>query len=299
MSHRHYGKIHRLGKEETQGILEGTCHVQEKVDGANVSIWLENGELMMGSRTRTLRGDETFNGFIPYVKENKGINDLLKQMPEFRLYGEWLVRHTIAYKETSYKKFYLFDIWDDVTQCFVPAEKVKEFAEQFGIDTVPMHGTFVNPTVEQLQEFVGKSEFGDRGEGIVIKNLSFVNSFGELCFAKMVTESFKEDNAVVFGGNNKYSDTYNEVYVINKYMTVARVKKIMDKLQPVIEEKLDMKHIPRIMMSAYHDMLIEEIWAIQKDVPKLDFKSLKRISDKKSKQIYIELLTGDVSVAHS
>ena len=33
-SFRSYGKIHRLGKEETEGILQGFCHVQEKVDGA-------------------------------------------------------------------------------------------------------------------------------------------------------------------------------------------------------------------------------------------------------------------------
>jgi len=27
-----YPKIHRLGKEETEGILEGTCYIQEKID---------------------------------------------------------------------------------------------------------------------------------------------------------------------------------------------------------------------------------------------------------------------------
>lgn len=33
-----YFKIHRLGKEETEGILIGECHVEEKIDGANTSI---------------------------------------------------------------------------------------------------------------------------------------------------------------------------------------------------------------------------------------------------------------------
>ncbi len=27
---RPFGKVHRLGKEETEGILEGMCYVQEK-----------------------------------------------------------------------------------------------------------------------------------------------------------------------------------------------------------------------------------------------------------------------------
>lgn len=296
--HRHYGKVHRLGKEETEGILVGTVSVQEKVDGANVQIWVgENGKLMMGSRTRILRDDEQFNGFVPYVLAHEGIVNLLGTYPTLRLYGEWLVRHTIAYKETAYKKFYIFDIWDDKAMEFKDSQAVRTIAQMYEVDMVPMHGKFENPTIEALQEFVGKSEFGDRGEGIVLKNLDFRNSFGELCFAKVVTESFKEDNAVTFGGNNKHSDTYHEVYVVNKYMTLPRVKKIMDKLQPVISEKLDMQHIPRVMMSAYHDMLIEEIWTIQKDVPKLDFKALQRIAFKKAKQIYVDILNDDVSVA--
>ena len=108
--HKHYGKIHRLGKEETDGILEGSCSIQEKVDGANTSIWLEDGVLKMGSRTRVL-GEEEFNGFVPYVKAHAGINLYLQNYPNDRLFGEWLVRHTIAYKETAYKKFYLFDIF--------------------------------------------------------------------------------------------------------------------------------------------------------------------------------------------
>lgn len=293
---RSFGKVHRLGKEEVEGILEGHCHIQEKVDGANTSIWLnEKGELRMGSRTRIL-GEEEFNGFVPYVKAHEGINALLKNNPQYRLYGEWLVRHTIAYKETSYRKFYLFDIFDQDVNAYISHEIVKDIAGMAGIETVPYHGVFENPTLEQIMQFVGKTEFGDRGEGVVIKNLDFVNKFGDIAYAKIVTESFKEDNGVAFGGNNKHSDTYHEMYVVNKYMTLPRVKKVLDKIQPEINEKLDMKHIPRIMNTCYHDMLTEEIWAIQNDVPALDLKALKRIATKKARQIFVDILAGDVSV---
>lgn len=294
---RSYGKVHRLGKEETEGILNGYCFVQEKVDGANVSCWLDDeGNIKMGSRTRVLDNEE-FNGFVPYVKAHEGINKILKEHPNWRLYLEWLVRHTLAYKETAYKKAYLFDIFDDETGVFFPHDKVLDLAKQYGIETVPLIGKFENPTLELLNVFVGKTKFGDRGEGIVIKNLDFKNKFGETVFAKVVTESFKEDNAVTFGGNNKHSDTYYEVYVVNKYMTLPRVKKIMDKLQPIINEKLEMKHIPRIINTAYHDMLEEEIWSIQKDVPKLNFKALSRIAQKKARQIFVDIINEDISVA--
>lgn len=294
---RSYGKIHRLGKEETEGILKGNCYVQEKVDGANTSVWLDKeGNIKVGSRTRVL-GNEEFNGFVPYVNKHEGINKILKDHPKWRLYTEWLVRHTISYKETAYKKAYLFDIFDQEIGKYLPHDEVLSLARQYEIETVPFHGKFENPTIEQLTEFVGKTEFGDRGEGIVIKNLDFVNTFGDQAFAKIVTESFKEDNGIMFGGNNKHSDTYYEMYVVNKYMTLPRVKKIMDKIQPEINEKLSMKDVPRIMNSAYHDMLSEEIWSIQKDVPRVDFKSLHRIATRKAKMIFISIINDDISVA--
>lgn len=295
--HKHYGKIKRLGSEEVEGILNGTCVIQEKVDGANTSIWLDTeGNFKMGSRTRILKDDEEFNGFVPYVKSHIGVHNLLAARPNFRLFGEWLVRHTIRYKETAYKKFYLFDIWDDEHQCYVSPDEVRNWAEVFQIDIVPQYDVVQKPTIEYLQEFVGKTQFGDRGEGIVIKNYKYINSFGDLTFAKLVEHSFLEDNAVAFGGNNKYSETYSETYVINKYMTLPRVKKIMDKLQPEINERLDLKHIPRICNTAYHDMLTEEIWAIQNDVKSLDLKALKRIGFKKAKQIYVDMLNEDINV---
>lgn len=301
--HRHYGKVHRLGKEETEGLLSGRVYVQEKVDGANTSIWLDTeGNLKMGSRTRILQAresdkDEGFNGFVPYVKAHEGIQNLLQNNPHYRLYGEWLVRHTIAYKETAYKKFYLFDVYDHATEKFLPTYEVTALGTQYGIEMVPTYAFLENPTAEQLQEFVGKTEFGDRGEGIVLKNYDFVNGFGDMVFAKIVTESFKEDSAITFGGNNKFSDTYHEMWAVNKYMTLPRVKKIMDKIQPELDHRLDMKDIPRIMNTAYHDMLTEEIWEIAGKVPALDFKALHRCATKKAKQIYVDILNESISVA--
>lgn len=294
--HRNYGKIHRLGKEEVEGILVGRCSIQEKIDGANVQIWQESGQIMLGSRNRELRADEGFNGFREYVENHAGIKQYLTLYPYDRLYGEWLVRHTIAYKETAYRKFYLFDIFGELEE-FMPSEEVAAIGARFGIETVPMTAVLESPSVEEIMVHVGKSQFGDRGEGVVIKNLEFRNGFGDLCFAKIVTEAFKEDNAVAFGGNNKFSDTYNEMYVVNKYMTLPRIQKIINKVQAQIDEKLDMKHIPRITHTAYHDMLTEEIWEIQEKVVAIEFAALKRCSMKKAKQIYVDVLNNDISVA--
>lgn len=294
-----YPKIHRLGAEETDGILIGECSIQEKVDGANTSIWNENGNLHCASRSQEITGG--FNGFVDYAKNHVGINQLLLDSPEFRLYGEWLVRHTIAYRETSYRKFYLFDILvtDGVKENgeWLSQEKVKEIAERYGIDTPKLFAKIENPSLEEIKEFVGVSSLGDKGEGVVIKNFDFVNKFGSIEYAKIVTESFKEDNAVVFGGNNKHSDSYWEMYVCNKYMSLARVQKVMNKIQPTVDEKLGLKHIPRILGTCYHDLITEEVWEIARKVPTINFKVLQRVCYKKARQIYVDILNESISVA--
>lgn len=288
-----YPKIHRLGKEEVEGILEGMCVVQEKVDGANTQIWFEDGFIRLGSRSKQIT--EGFNGFVDYVMTNEPIKNILADHPDWRLFGEWLVRHTLAYRETSYRTWYMFDIMLPDGK-FMEHWEVSRMSQKYGIPMPQIFDTVNKPKVEDIKKFVGQTCLGDKGEGVVIKNLGFLNSFGECCYAKIVTEEFKEDNAVAFGGNNKHSDTYHEVYVINKYMTLSRVKKIMDKIQPTIDKRLDMEHIPRICNTAYHDMLSEEIWSITKDVPKLDLKVLQRIAFKKAKQIYVDILNDDINI---
>ena len=236
-----------------------------------------------------------FNGFIDYVKSHEGIIKFLTKRPEHRLYGEWLVRHSISYNETAYKKFYLFDVM--VGDEFQSIDKVYEIAEKYGIETPKLFSVIKNPTVDDIRPFVGQSVLGESGEGIVIKNFSFLNNFARREYAKWVTEKFKEDNAIIFGGNNKHSDTYWEMWITNTYCTLERVQKIMHKIEPTLDEKLDMKHIPRITSTVYHDILTEEIWSIAKKVKEIKFESLKRCIMKKTKQIYVDLLTNNLSVA--
>lgn len=300
MEFRKYEKIYRLGKEETDGILSGTVNVTEKLDGANLSIWLgEGGEIRVGSRNNdlTANGNE-FNGAVKYCNTHPGIKKLFANHPKFRLYGEWLVRHTLAYNETAYKKFYLFDIHKEGVG-FAKQSSVQKFGETYEIDTVPFLGEFENPTLQELTKLVEgqKSAYGEKREGIVIRNPEFTNQFGDKCNAKIVSEGFMEDNGVTFGGNNKYSEAYWEQYVSNKYITLERVRKIMNKIQPEVNKRLDMEHIPRIINTVYHDMVTEEGWEIANKVKKIDYDVLKRICGKKAKQIFVDILNNSLSVA--
>lgn len=293
-----------LHKPECAGILAGEVHVQEKIDGANSSIWLhDDGTIHCGSRNNdlTLKGNE-FNGFLEYVRNHEGVQELLKDNPTHRLYGEWLVRHTIGYNESSYKHFYLFDV--EIDNNVLNIEGVYDIAKNYNIKTPHYYGKFTDITMDEIKEMSSKSVLGEKGEGVVIKPVDFTNNFGDKVYAKYVTEKFKEDNGVTFGGNNKYSDTYHEMYYVNKFVTLERVRKVIQKIEAtfVKDEYLDYKHIPRIMETVLHDVIAEEGYTIAKEMGKngqpFHYGSFNRIVSKKAKSIFVEILTGDISIAN-
>ena len=301
MQFKPYNKIHALHKEECEGILEGTCYIQEKVDGANASIWLgDDGEIHYGSRSRDLfLANDNFNGFGDWVRSHPHLSEFFRQHPDIRLNGEWLVRHTIGYRETSYKKFYLFDMED--LGIVVAFDDMYKLASSYEIPVVHFYGKFENPTLEFIKSLAGQSVLGEKGEGVVVKNLSFRNKFGDINFGKYVTQEFKEDNGVTFGGNNKFSETYEEMYFVNKLVTLPRVEKITHKLESM-EGKLSEIHIPRVMGMVFHDVMTEEAHDVANHLAKngadFNFKKFRELCNKKSKSIFMELLTGDVSVAN-
>lgn len=297
MEFKPYLKIKRLGSEENEGILLGKVFIQEKIDGANLSCWLkEDGIIGVGSRTQDVSAGG-FNGAVEYIRSHKGICELLKQYPYCRLYFEWLVRHTVSYDETKYKKAYLYDIFDHNINKFWKINDVYNVGEEFEIEMPELFATLENPSLEEIMPFVGKSALGQNGEGVVLKNFDFVNKFGDTEYAKIVTEKFKEDNAITFGGNNRHSETYWEMFCVNKYISLSRVEKIMNKIQPLIEHKLGIEDTARIIHTVYHDFWIEKCWKIQKEVPSLNFRKLSQLSCRKAAQIYHDILNNSISVA--
>lgn len=50
MNFHPYQHVEKLGTAEVDGILDGTVYVFPKLDGANASVWLDDGEVKCGSR---------------------------------------------------------------------------------------------------------------------------------------------------------------------------------------------------------------------------------------------------------
>ncbi len=129
-----YQHIERLGSDEVEGILEGRCYVFPKIDGTNASVWMEDDGLPhAGSRNRELSLGNDNAGFCRWVKDNwKEFMPLLAAHPRYRVYGEWLVPHTLrTYREEAWRKFYIFDVYDQETEAYLPYERYADLCAHY------------------------------------------------------------------------------------------------------------------------------------------------------------------------
>lgn len=300
MEFKKYPKIYGLmnsdwtERDETKWILNWYCFVQEKIDWANLSVWVNNWEIRVGSRNQDVT-TQSFRWAVEYITNHKGIKTLLDTLEwDIRLYWEWLVPHTITnYNPEAYNHFYMFDI--EVDDCLLDTDRVTELAEDYWIRYPKIIYSWENITMEQLNNALLFCSIWTDGEWIVIKNKDYVNEWGENHYAKIVSERFKEDNWVIFWNHSKWD---NELKICNKYCTLWRVRKIINKIEQDNDIDINKKHIREIIWKLYHDIITEEIWNIQKEWT-IDFKRLKWIIDKRWARISIDLIEWNIqSIAY-
>lgn len=294
MKYKSYPKIHALHKEEVEGILDGEAVVQVKIDGANSVVYMDEGIVRCGTRTRQLPLDEEFRGLQPFINSKPQIKVFLEGHPDVILYGEWLVKHSVNYTQDHYNKFYLFDVLDNGE--YWKQEDVESLAAALEVEYPIVYGKG-KFTLEELDAFVEKEWLGHKNEGVVVKPLEYTNKFGDRPYAKRVSQAFKEQNAIVFGGNDKHSETYWEQYVTNKYCTIAVLEKNLNKIAPELGEKLDKKHTTRVAGTCVYDTWTENAWEIFKHVKALDFKKLNNLMTRKYVQLFHDKLDNSFSVA--
>ena len=297
MEFRKYLHIEQFGNDEVQGIELGKCYVFPKLDGTNASIWLnDNGELCAGSRKRQLSLEEDNASFLAFASQDPFIIKFLKTYPRLRLYGEWLCPHSLkTYEDTAWRKFYVFDVYHDQRDTYISYEKYKPMLDKFNIGYIPAicsmkNGTYENLLVElQNNKFLIKEGEGV-GEGIVIKNYEYENKFGRICFAKMITNVFKEKHSRVMGPTDKLFKEMMEQQIVDTYVDVHFVNKVYAKIVNDIGG-WNSKCIPQLLSTVYYDLVNEELWNIIKKLknPTINFKTLHCIVIIKIKSIMPEL----------
>lgn len=284
-----YDSILRFGKRgTTEAILEKEVVVMEKLDGANASFRLVNGELKMFSRNQELDEHNTLRGFYDWAKTNIDIEKLEEDCIYF---GEWLVTHTIQYKKENQYKFYLFDIYDVFEEYFVGITKVMDEAKNLNLEMPQVFFYGVIKDIKELDKYVGKSkltEVPDQGEGIVVKNYDNydVKTKTYHSFVKIVSDKFQETNKIKqpsLGSNPLDS-------AIESVLTSTRVEKLIHKKidQGVLSNELDISDTGNVLKALGSDVvndILEEEMHIFLDM-------LRKKISKKTPIIVRQLLEG-------
>jgi len=296
---RKYQHVERFGKTEVNGIELGEVIIFPKLDGSNGSVWLgDDGEVKAGSRKRELTLEADNAGFYAYVSQHAGINALLKDCPHLRLYGEWLVPHSLkTYTEDAWRKFYVFDVMSENAsgeEHYIPFGQYVDILNLYDIDYVTPIATMDSPSYEDLLKALDHNTFlvkdGHKGEGIVIKRYDFVNRYGRTVWAKIVTNDFKEKHKRENGVPKIETKQMVEQQIVDDYCTEDLIEKEFQKIA-IEHDGWDSKYIPELLGRVYYELVREECWSFVQALkrPTVNFKTLNTLVVQKVKQVKPEL----------
>jgi hypothetical protein len=300
MEFEKYQHVERFGNDEVDGIELGDSYIFPKIDGTNGQVYLNNNsEVEAGSRNRVLSLDKDNAGFCEFVFKNNNIKQYLIKHPTHRLYGEWLVPHSLkTYREDAWKKFYIFDITidkDNEEIEYIPFDIYKPLLEEFELDYIPPLAKIKNVTYDVLVKRLEDNHFlikdGEgSGEGIVIKNYDFYNRFKRQTWAKIVTNEFKEKHNRTMGYNELKTKEMIEQQIVDDFCTAAFIEKEYAK---IVEEKegWTSRYIPMLLSKVFYELINEETWHFIKKYknPKVDFKTLNVLVTQKIKSVKSEI----------
>ena len=300
MDFQRYTHIRRLGTDETEGIQDGQFYIFPKLDGANASAWMDSKEIAGGSRGRRVSLESDNAGFFKWLLQQPNIKEYLEAYPHRRLYGEWLVPHTLKiYREDAWRRFWIFDVTEDrpsadgFEEVYLPFEEYDVSLSEYGLDRIPLIAKSkpgIKLTQEDIDKYLQENNFlvdTDKGpgEGIVIKNYEHRSRFdGKLVYAKVVAREFKE------AASKKKSYKVREAGVEDSIISVFCTQSLIDKTHAKIVNDTggwDQKMIPRLLETVFHDMVSEDIWAMVKRFksPNIDFRVLRKLSNDRVKKV--------------
>lgn len=271
--YKKYDKILNKGFQLSE-FMETGFSVEEKLDGSNASFTYDADAKKMRafSRNQELTEENNLNGFYQYMQEfaNK-LSDLqLEILGNVTIFGEWLTKHTVTYKDEAYKKFYAFDVFHkntgkyysraqrSNTVRFLKFETAREF---FDITPEEIESSSRPNILDEIKECVGKSNLTltpDTGEGVVIKSLGVRDPDNDPSY-KLVTDRFRETK-----GLKQQKPTGLQSHLVDYAITEARMKKIIFKKldeQELKEEDLSLQNFGKVIGSVakdFQDDIIEE-----------------------------------------
>ncbi len=296
MEFKKYQHLERFGNDEVEGIELGKLYIFPKLDGTNAQVWLDDeGNIKAGSRNRELTLEKDNAGFYKFILENENIKKYLEKHPTHRLYGEFLVPHSLkTYREDAWRRFYIFDVCldkEDDTVEYIPYDLYKPLVEEFELDYIPPIVTMTNGSYEYFIRTLNNNTFMIQdgrgvGEGIVIKNYDYYNKYKKQIWAKIVTNEFKEIHKREMGVNNIKTEKVIEREIVDNYCTEAFIEKEYCKILNETGEWSNRK-IPMLLERVFSELIKEESWNIIKRYknPTINYKTLNALVINKIKSL--------------
>lgn len=287
-----YQHIEKLGSDEVEGILNGTVYIQSKLDGCNSVLYLgKDGLVHAGSRKREISIADDNHGFAKDIAVQDKYKKFFEKYPNLILYGEFLIKNHIKnYAPTAYREFYVFDITNDNGEGYIRWDMFHEFLDPFDIKYIPVIATLDNPTKEEIESYLDKGRFCCMDEtiqeGIVIKNIDFINKYGRTTWAKLLTNEYK----VAKHNKNSIHNECVEVQIIDKFLTADFITKEYHKILNEVGE-WNSKYIGRLLSTLWYEFINEESWHIIKTFhnPTINYKTLQGLVTDKIKDTLTEV----------
>lgn len=230
---RKYPKIHRLGHDESQGVLEAPrLTIHEKMDGANFRFQnakdvegVESDEpLIFGSRnvvyTNEKDQDKNFRHAIDHVLENidPGELALIRELyGPVVFYGEAMHKHTLDYEWDDTPSFLGFDVWSVEQQRFISWPEASTMFENLGLATVPTVELFADDVDADID--IPESVYRDgKAEGVVLKD------YENQQFAKVRSDEFLGKHKQQMGqtADGERREPRDTIKVANKLLSQDR-----------------------------------------------------------------------------
>lgn len=294
-----YPHLERFGTDEVDGIELGNCYIFPKIDGTNASVWIDKDQyIQAGSRNRKLALDNDNAGFMNAMAEDLEVKRFLEANPDLRLYGEWLVPHSLkTYRDSAWRNFYVFDVYHDLEEKFLSFDDYTSLMDDYDIEVIHPISIIKNPSYENLLREMEKNTYliddgKGTGEGIVIKNYGYENKYGRATWAKMVTTTFKEKHVKEMGPSILAGAKMIEEDIVDQFVTTHLIDKTYDKIRTE-REGFNSRDIAELLGRVYHDLVSEEIWEIvkQNKNPTIHFRTLNTLTIRKIKELRSEIFS--------
>jgi hypothetical protein len=264
-----YQHVERIGNSEVQGLLQGTVWIQEKIDGANLSVsWdPEASNFILCSRNNCVaHGGEcynkTFQPALDAIVSEPQWAALLSAHPTIILRCEFMTKHKIPFKPEFERKVVIYDVeqWDaDGNYTYIPYRAYREALMSRYPDLPWLEAVEVDqPTIEQLQELSkAESQYAEYREGIVIKNYGFTNKYGRTKWGKVISPVFDEKKALKARAKLEVGEL--EAAFVDKFVTQGYVEKEIHKIRDEKGE-VSTKDMGRIIGCVPYEIFQDEMW---------------------------------------